>query len=66
MPSRSKKQHNFMEGIAHGMKPRKGKGPSKAVAQEFVAADKGTKLQNLPERSPPPKGAKSVRKALGI
>lgn len=41
MPSVSGKQHRFMEGIAHGMKPTKGQGPSKAVAQEFVAADKG-------------------------
>jgi len=40
MPSKSKKQHNFMEMIAHGGKPRSGKGPSKKVAQEFVAADK--------------------------
>ena len=29
-----------MEGIAHGMKPRKGHAPSVAVAKEFVAADK--------------------------
>ena len=28
-----------MEGIAHGMKPTGGKGPSKAVAEDFVAAD---------------------------
>lgn len=41
MPSKSAKQHRFMEGIAHGMAPRKGKGPSVAVAKEFVAADKG-------------------------
>lgn len=40
MPSTSKKQHKFMEAVAHGMKPRGGKGPSKAVAKEFVAADK--------------------------
>jgi hypothetical protein len=40
MPSTSEKQHRFMEGIAHGMKPRGGKGPSVAVAKEFVAADK--------------------------
>lgn len=25
-----------MAGIAHGMKPRKGVGPSQAVAEEFV------------------------------
>lgn len=28
-----------MEGIAHGMKPQAGKGPSPAVAREFVQAD---------------------------
>lgn len=43
MPSKSKKQHNFMEGIAHGMKPKAG-GPSVKVAKEFVAADKGRKF----------------------
>lgn len=39
MPSQSKRQHNLMEAIAHGAKPRAGKGPSPAVAKEFVAAD---------------------------
>lgn len=42
MPSTSKKQHNFMEMIAHGGKPRGGKGPSVAVAKDFVAADKAS------------------------
>lgn len=41
MPSKSPAQHAFMEGIAHGMKPRSGKGPSIAVAKEFVQADEG-------------------------
>jgi hypothetical protein len=41
MPSVSAKQHRFMEGIAHGMKPKGGKGPSVAVAKDFVAADSG-------------------------
>ena len=44
MPSKSAKQHRFMEGIAHGMKTRSGKGPSVAVAREFVAADTGRKF----------------------
>ncbi|HXU06348.1 MAG TPA: hypothetical protein VN903_35575 [Polyangia bacterium] len=44
MPSKSQKQHNLMEGIAHGMTPRGGKGPSVEVAKEFVAADKGKKF----------------------
>lgn len=39
MPSTSPAQHRFMEGIAHGMKPRIGKGPSVAVARDFVKAD---------------------------
>lgn len=41
MPSLTKRQHNFMAGIAHGMKPRSGHGPSVAVAKDFLAADKG-------------------------
>lgn len=36
MPAKSAKQYRFMQGIAHGMKPRSGKGPSQAVAEEFV------------------------------
>ena len=40
MPDTSQKQHNFMEGIEHGMKPHNGKGPSPAVAREFLEADK--------------------------
>lgn len=40
MPSKSAKQAKFMQAVAHGMKPRDGKGPSKEVAREFVNADK--------------------------
>jgi hypothetical protein len=36
MPAKSGKQYRFMAGIAHGMKPRGGVGPSKEVAEEFV------------------------------
>ncbi len=36
MPAKSAAQYKFMQGIAHGMKPRKGVGPSPAVAQEFI------------------------------
>ncbi len=43
MPSKSPKQHRYMEMIAHGGKSRKGKDPSVAVAKEFVAADKRKK-----------------------
>jgi hypothetical protein len=40
MPSSSKKQHRFMEAIAHGWKPDKSHAPSKEVAKDFVDADK--------------------------
>jgi hypothetical protein len=40
MPSSSKKQHRFMQAIAHGWHPSGKKGPSESVAKEFVAADK--------------------------
>ena len=36
MPAKSAKQFKFMAGIAHGMTPNKGVGPSPAVAEEFV------------------------------
>lgn len=39
-----------MEAIAHGMKPKGGKGPSKAVAQEFVDADKGNGLLSIKKK----------------
>ena len=35
MPAKSKKQYNFMQGIAHGNISSIG-GPSKSVAKEFV------------------------------
>jgi len=38
MPAKSGAQYRFMAGIAHGMKPQGGMGPSKAVAEEFVHA----------------------------
>ena len=40
MPSESKKQHNFMEAVAHGAKGGKAAKVPKAVGKEFVAADK--------------------------
>jgi len=45
MPSKTPKQHRFMEAIAHGAKPKSGKGPSPAVAREFVAADKNERTR---------------------
>ena len=36
MPAKSGAQYRFMAGVAHGMKPRGGVGPSPEVAEEFV------------------------------
>jgi len=34
---KSGKQFRFLEGIAHGMKPSKGKGPSSDVANKMLS-----------------------------
>ena len=45
MPSKSKKQHNFMEAIAHSEKFAKKVGVPMSVGKEFVEADKGKKFR---------------------
>jgi hypothetical protein len=40
VPSKSAKQKRLMQAVAHGWKPSKIKGPTRAVAQEFVQADR--------------------------
>lgn len=44
MPSKSKKQAKFMRAVAHGWKPTRTKGPTQAVAREFVNADRRKKV----------------------
>jgi len=44
MPSTSKKQHNFMEAIAHSPSFAKKVGVSQSVGQDFSTADKGRKF----------------------
>jgi hypothetical protein len=41
MPSKSKKQHNFMEAIAHSPEFAKKAGVPQSVGKDFAAADKG-------------------------
>jgi hypothetical protein len=60
MPSVSKKQHNLMEAIAHGAKPKSGKGPSPAVAKDFVKAD-AAKGVAYTRKLPVHKGDRSTR-----
>jgi hypothetical protein len=45
MPSKSKKQHNFMEAIAHSEKFSKKVGVPMSVGKDFVEADKGKKFR---------------------
>ena len=44
MPSTSKKQHNFMEAIAHSPSFAKKAGVPVSVGKDFVTADKGKKF----------------------
>jgi len=57
MPSTSKKQHNFMEAIAHSPAFAKKVGVKQSVGKDFAAADKGKKFKSggLPERINKPK-----------
>ena len=57
MPSKSKAQAKLMSAVSHGWKMPGGKGPSKAVAQEFHQADKAAKSSKTP---------KTQRKRLGM
>ena len=43
MPSKSAKQARLMRAVAHGWKPKRGKAPPIAVAQEFMRADMAKK-----------------------
>jgi len=44
MPSSSKKQHNFMEAVAHSPAFAKKVGVPQSVGKDFSAADKGRKF----------------------
>jgi hypothetical protein len=44
MPSTSKKQHNFMEAVAHNPSFAKKAGVPQSVGKDFSEADKGRKF----------------------
>lgn len=44
MPSASKKQHNFMEAVAHNPAFAKKTGVPQSVGKDFSSADKGRKF----------------------
>ena len=47
MPSTSKKQHNFMEAVAHSPSFAKKVGVPQSVGQDFATADKGKKFAKV-------------------
>jgi hypothetical protein len=56
MPSVSKKQHNFMEAIAHNPSFAKKVGIKQSVGKEFAKADKGKKFSGGGEMKEESKG----------
>lgn len=56
MPSVSKKQHNFMEAIAHSKKFAKKVGVPQSVGKDFAEADKGLKFRKGGSTNPMQQG----------
>jgi hypothetical protein len=52
MPSKSKKQHNFMEAIAHSASFAKKVGVPQSVGKDFSKADKGKTFKRGGEMNP--------------
>lgn len=52
MPSSSKKQHNFMEAVAHSAEFAKKAGVPQKVGKEFAAADEREGKKSKPSRMP--------------
>jgi hypothetical protein len=68
MPSVSKKQHNFMEAIAHNKAFAKKVGIPQSVGKDFSEADKGKKFKQggLMKHSDLAKDKKMVKKAVAM
>jgi hypothetical protein len=56
MPSKSKKQHNFMEAIAHSASFAKKVGVPQSVGKDFAEADKGKKFRKGGSTNPMEQG----------
>ena len=55
MPSKSKKQHDFFEAIAHSPGFAKKAGVPQKVGKDFVAADKASGNYMSPKKTKPKK-----------
>ena len=68
MPSSSKKQHNFMEAIAHSAKFAKKVGVPQSVGKDFAEADKGKKFKQggVMKHDDIQEDKKLIKKAFGM
>jgi len=68
MPSKSKKQHNFMEAIAHSAEFAKKAGVPQSVGKDFAAADKGKKFKQggIMKHDDIQEDKKLIKKAFGM
>lgn len=55
MPSKSGKQHRFMQAVAHDPKFAKKAGVPQSVGQEFAVADIGRSFDKSPPKATPSK-----------
>lgn len=55
MPSKSGKQHRFMEMVAHNPKAAKRIGVPQSVGQDFAVADIGKSFEKSPQKATPAK-----------
>jgi hypothetical protein len=61
MPSHSKKQHNFMEAIAHSPSFAKKAGVPQSVGKDYAEADKGRKFSKGGEMAKKPMSEKDMQ-----
>ena len=65
MPSTSKKQHNFMEAVAHNPAFAKKVGVPQSVGQDFSKADKGRKFSKGGDMKKMSMGGSTKPSAMG-
>jgi hypothetical protein len=68
MPSKSKKQHNFMAAVAKNPAFAKKVGIKKSVGEEFLQADKGKKFKGggMMDKKDLAQDKKMAKKAVGM
>jgi hypothetical protein len=64
MPSTSKKQHNFMEAIAHSPSFAKKVGVPQSVGKDFSKADKGKTFKRGGEMAPTKMGKPTMKPGM--